>query len=403
MGRFSVDVLIAHPLKHHVYPLAAGIQQSGLSWRLITPFYRKGIGRFAHWLPGQAGRKAGGYYYPGLDDDGVITSAVWALQRFLHRRDVDAFVTRFDAHVADSIECGRIRCRMLITLQDYMPRTVRAAHKRGALIWSDQISNQSGAAMGRISAHYRQAGVAGAQQHSEVVNDEVLSYSDIITTPSHYAASGLDGRIPSSAQLFLVPYGVDLERFRMPAQRMLNDGVRVLARANSVRKGSHLLLAALRKCGGELVCLASGGAIEVLILGGADQATAELLRHMDAAPGISVRAASVPHQDMPDLLASSHLFVMPSLSESMSLICVEAMQCGLPLVVTPYCGVDCFQPGRMGIEVMDDADAVAAGLISAFRKMDQWEAWGMACHQAASEMSWQVYEQKIASIGRGAL
>ncbi len=397
----KVDVLIAHPLKHHVFPLAAGIQRSGLSLRLVTPFYSKGFGRLVSMLPGSAGRKAQGYHLSSLEVDNVISPLAWQVRRLLRGHDLATLISDFDEYVAGLIDRGAYRFGTLITLQDYMPKTVRAAKKNGALIWSDQILNQSNAACSRINSHYQALGWDKKYNHDESVNDEILGCADIVTVPSRYTAEGLKGRMQPVARLFRIPYGVDSEKFSYPAKMGDFGVVRVLARANNVRKGGHVLIEALRQCSSELMLLTKGSSIEVLIIGTLECSIIDLLSACQLPSGFSVRSVTVPHKDMPALLASSHLFVMPSLSESMSLICVEAMQCALPLVITPYCGIDGFEPLRMGVEVEDNVVSVAEGLKTAFKNIEQWPAWGEACRQAAGKLDWRVYEESIAVIARG--
>ena len=89
---------------------------------------------------------------------------------------------------------------------------------------------------------------------------------------------------------------------------------------------------------------------------------------------------------------------MPSLAESMSLACVEAMQVGLPMVITKYCGIDAFVSGEMGIEVNDTVESVAEGLANVFRNQDKWIIWGANCRAAVARQSWAHYEAQIASI-----
>ena len=106
----------------------------------------------------------------------------------------------------------------------------------------------------------------------------------------------------------------------------------------------------------------------------------------------------VAHSDVPAMLAAADLFVMPSLAESMSLACVEAMQVGLPMVITKYCGIDAFVSGEMGIEVNDTVESVAEGLVDAFRERDKWSVWGANCRAAVAKQSWAHYEAQIVNI-----
>jgi glycosyltransferase involved in cell wall biosynthesis len=394
-----VDVLVAHPLKHHVFPLAAGIQRSGASMRLITPFYRKGLGRIVAALPGSVGKKASGYHHEGLDERHIISPVAWQARKLRRGSDSDALVREFDAYMAARITRGALRARVLVTMQDYLPASVRAARSAGMRIWSDQILNSSRCATDRISAHYEMAGIKQAAAHDESTNDAILSIADIVTVPSRYALSGIADRVRDSTSLHVIPYGVDHNRFDIKKQKT-GDAIRVIARANNVRKGGHLLLEALMKCGGVLRKLAHGQNIEVVILGTMEPALGERLRGAKFPLGMTVRSAVVPHMSMPDVLASADLFVMPSLSESMSLICIEAMRAGLPLVITPYCGIDCFEHLEMGVETSGRASDLAECLMLAFRHADQWPEWGRRAAQAADALSWRAYQAAVSAVAR---
>lgn len=395
----QVDFLVAHPLKHHVFPLAAGIRGSGATMRLITPFYRKGLGRMVAALPGNIGKKAAGYHYNGLDTAHVISPLAWQLRKLKNGGDSNALVHEFDDYISSSIICGDLRARVLVTMQDYLPKSVQAGRNAGMLIWSDQILNSSRSATDRILAHYNKAGNQPVSIHSESANDVILSVADIVTTPSQYTLAGIEDRVSTSASLHVIPYGVDNQKFSIKVRKGENI-VRIVARANNFRKGGHLLLDTLQNCGESLQKLVSGRTIEVIVIGTMEPVLAERLRRESFPNGMIVRAAVVPHMSMPDMLASADLFVMPSLSESMSLICIEAMQAGVPLVITPYCGIDCFEHMRMGVETSDNVEALADSLTQAFRHSDQWEEWGRHAAEAASALGWNTYENSIASLAK---
>jgi glycosyltransferase involved in cell wall biosynthesis len=398
----QMDVLIAHPQKHHVYHLAAGCQRSGLSTRLIVPLYRKGLAAVLAAVPGPIGRKAQGYHLGAIESSSVISPIVWQARRLLiPSTRFPSFERLFDLYVARRIRVGDLHPQVLVTMQDYMPATVAAGKEIGAIIWSDQISNRSAVARERINGHMSAFGIRSSDETDERRNDAILASADIITLPSAYAFSGVATRISARAQVHRVPYGVSARQFATCGARSAHM-VRVLARANTVQKGGHLLLSAIGRCGAHLRELANGSPVEFVIVGALESQLQAMLDGIDLPEGVSVRSVVVPHVDMPKLLASAHLFVMPSLSEGMSLICVEAMQMGLPIVITSFCGIDCFQNFEMGVQVTDDVASLTEGLVTAFSKRADWPIWGAAAREKASQLTWESYETSIAAIA-GAL
>jgi len=101
---------------------------------------------------------------------------------------------------------------------------------------------------------------------------------------------------------------------------------------------------------------------------------------------------------VPALLAGAALFVMPTLSESMSLACVEAMCAGLPLVITAHAGVDCFVDGEMGVLVQDDVDSIERGITRALSDAPRLQRWGANVRSAAASLGWEAYEARIARV-----
>lgn len=394
----DADILLAHPLKHHVYPLATGIQKSGNKLCLLTPFYNKGIGRVISKLPGNVGKLASGYHYPKLKGENIISPFFWQIQKLLSVvTGINEFVSRFDKYTAQLISEKKIRASVLVTMQDYMPLTVFEGKRAGMLIWSDQILNQSLETINRIRHHCILAGINEIVQHNESINDQVLTTANLVTFPSLYTQTGLIGRIPTSATSNKIPYGVDAARFS--SQQPRDDGViRVLARANSVRKGGHLFIDAIASSAQAITALSHGRRIEIIIISALNPALEARLKQCKIPENITVVSKNVPFVEMPSLLASVDLFVAPSLSEGMSMLCIEAMQSGLPLIITPYCGVDCFKPGIMGLEVLDSVESLSSGLVSAFENMDKWKSWGAASMEAASRLEWGSYENAISHV-----
>jgi glycosyltransferase involved in cell wall biosynthesis len=70
-------------------------------------------------------------------------------------------------------------------------------------------------------------------------------------------------------------------------------------------------------------------------------------------------APAMPHAQLVERLQGADVFVLPSLEEGLVRTALEAMACGLQVVLTPHCGADDFvQPGVNG-EVVPIRDPAA--------------------------------------------
>ena len=396
----DITILIAHPGKHHALHLVAGCIKSGVSAIYITPFYRRGLGALIARLPGKIGNKAKGYFNSDIPIDQVVSPIFWQIRKlFALFKNDEVFYQNFDLFVAHSIYSGKYQARVLITLQDYMPKTAAAAKSLGWKIWSDQILNQSDEMRIRIAKHEKYLGMASPWEHSEISNDEILAGADIITVPSGYTLNGICSRASKNAKIFTIPYGASAQQFS--GERLADPAViTILARAHSVRKGGHLLLKALQECGADLLVACGSKKIRVRILGEYEAVLANLLSQIDLPKGLTIEHGNVPHAEVAALYRQASLFVMPSLSEGMSLACIEALQAGLPLIITEYCGIDGFRPGKMGYEVEDTIESIASNMIKAFENQDLWPQWSAAACKLAQELTWDSYTSSISKTCR---
>lgn len=368
--------------------------------RYITPFYRCGLGRLLAALPFEIGGKAAGYYHPAIPLQSVISPVTWQIKKLfsIYRKDL-SYERGFDNYVAHAIETCKWQVKVVVTLQDYMPNTVEAAKKHKCIIWSDQILNQSAQMMERVSRHEQEFGLPSTMQHSEKRNDAILAASKAITVPSSYCLTGIKSRIPSGVLLETIPYGADTEQFSIKphadSQRLV-----ILARAQSVRKGGHLLLSALAQCSAMLLTLCAPKKIEVVIMGELEPALQDRLSDVALPEGLTVVHGNVAHSKVAQLYQKASLFVMPSLSEGRSLACIEAMHAGLPLIITPYCGIDDFKHAHMGYEISDTAESLATALVEAFKNRQLWPQWGANAKLLANHLTWFEYERRISSLAR---
>ena len=366
----------------------------------ITPFYRRGLGALVARLPGKIGNKAKGYFNSDIPLSCVCSPIIWQTRKlFAIFRNDATFDHDFDIFVAQTINAGKYQANVLVTLQDYMPKTVAAAKNRGWKIWSDQISNQSAEMRIRIAHHEKSLKITSPWQHDESSNDEILAVSDIITVPSSYTLDGISHRAPRNAEIFTIPFGASAQQFS--GERLTDrEVITILARAHSVRKGGHLLLKALQQCGTDLLAASGTKKIRVRILGKYEFVLAEFLSKLDLPKGLTIEHGNVAHAEVAGLYRQASLFVMPSLSESMSLACIEALHAGLPLIITEYCGIDGFRHGEMGYETEDTVESIASNLLKAFQNQDSWPQWSAAARKLAHELTWERYTSSISKTCR---
>ncbi|RQZ41926.1 glycosyltransferase family 4 protein [Burkholderia sp. Bp9099] len=389
------DVLVAHPYKHHAFELGAAIAEAGRNVQFVTPFYSKGLTALLSRLPMNAGRRASGYAHPGLPASNVrCPLAATLLRAALGTTRPIAFRDAFDRMTARYVLESAGRFEWLVTLQDYMPRTVDAAVQVGVRIWSDQILNQTDGAMARIAAHHRVLGLP-IPDHDESKNDAILQKAQVITVPStYYERSLLSGGIPPG-DIYKIPYGAFFEpQHAVPhtAARERQE-FRVVARANTIRKGGHLLLSAIESWGERWVAALGGGTMLVSVLGELAPSLVGKLSALAIPRNVRITHGTIPHNLVGELYGNADLFVMPSLSESLSLACLEALSFGLPLVVTPYTGIEDVA-GVCGFVVEDSMDSLGEGILEAIASRQQFPGMSIRGRALVRDVyNWQRYRR----------
>ncbi|MEA3031746.1 MAG: teichuronic acid biosynthesis glycosyltransferase TuaC [Sphingomonadales bacterium] len=151
--------------------------------------------------------------------------------------------------------------------------------------------------------------------------------------------------------------GIDLDLFRptdrAAAQAALGvEGPLLVTVAHlTPRKGQELALEALTRIPGATLILAGGGP---------DRARLEAIaRRLGLAPRVRFLGLQ-PHGALPGLLAAADVMVLPTASEGLANVWVEALACGTPVVTSDVGGarevIDRPEAGRL---VPRDADAIA--------------------------------------------
>jgi len=197
----------------------------------------------------------------------------------------------------------------------------------------------------------------------------------------------LTARGVPAAKIAVIPYGVDVERFRPPAQPRPRERFRLLFVGHlSQRKGiGHVLEAAKR--------LKGLPGLELVLVGrkvGAEAAFAPYAEHFRY-------VSHVPFHEVHALFQDADVFVYPSLHEGSAFVTYEALASGLPVVTTPNAG-SVVRDGIEGYVVpIRNVEALCERLERLHRDPDQRARMSEAARARALEFTWAAYRRRVAA------
>jgi len=187
----------------------------------------------------------------------------------------------------------------------------------------------------------------------------MMPHVDFVLCPSSFVRESFLTRGFQPEQLIENIYPVDLSCFTpatepRPRERPLTI---VSTGALSLRKGTPYMLEAFR------IIHRRHPSARFLLTRSVHDSVASLLAQYSDLP--IDWAPSLPHPQLADRLRSADIFVLPSLEEGLVRTALEAMACGLPVILTPNTGASDFvQPGRSGEVVpIRDANAIAEAIL----------------------------------------
>lgn len=183
----------------------------------------------------------------------------------------------------------------------------------------------------------------------------------------------------------LIYNGTDTSIFRPSDARKENERLRIItAAAFEERKGMHFVIEALAG-------FKYRDKVEYDIYGSGNSAYESRLRRMIDETGLSgtVRLkGSVAN--LPELMPHYDLFALPSRGEAFALSPIEAMACGLPILVSDCNPYPEFVNPEFGCMVRQgDAEAVRSFLSRLIEEKGEKELMGKAAREKSLEFSWK--------------
>ncbi len=210
--------------------------------------------------------------------------------------------------------------------------------------------------------------------------------ADYITVPSPFALESMVAEGIPREKVFLVPYGVDVERFTPGTPP--KDVFRLLFVGQvSLRKGVPYLLEAWRRL--------RLPRAELWLVGRVTPDAAAVVRPYEKDPNIRflghVRAVE-------EVYRAASAFVLPSIEEGSALVTYEAMASGLPLIVTWHTGAVA-REGKEALYVpIRDVDALAEAIERLYNDEDLRREMGRAARRRAEAYTWDAATRRLVEV-----
>lgn len=140
-----------------------------------------------------------------------------------------------------------------------------------------------------------------------------------------------------------------------------------------------------------------------LVLAGPDEdGYRERLERLAAERGVAGRVSftgAVEADRKWDLIRSADLFVMPSYSENFGLAALEAMACGVPVVVTPEVGLAAaIAQAGAGLVTPAAPETLGPALAGLLSDSERRARLGAAARAAATQYSWPAIAARMAAL-----
>lgn len=202
----------------------------------------------------------------------------------------------------------------------------------------------------------------------------------------------------------VLPNGIDLERFEnLPSRKnlrsrlMIEQGQKIILFVGVLKlvKGVRYLIETMT------TIKQKEPMARLLIVGdGEERQTLEEL-----AEGLNLRgqvsfAGRVPNEVVPQYMAASDVFVLPSLSESFGIVNLEAMASGLPIVASNLRGMkEIVEDGQSGFLVEPrNPEAIAQKVLLLLQDEGLRRRMGERNKQKAKQYSWEEIVAKLEEI-----
>lgn len=247
--------------------------------------------------------------------------------------------TTFGNWVAKSLP----ECDLYVGLSGSSLAAGKKAHQQGVAYICDRGSAHIRVQDQLLREEYALWGVPFAGIDTRMIDREEAEYAEanLVTVPSFFSyRSFVEQGIPTE-KLRLLPYGVNVSRFKKVAEPTESQFDILYVGAMSLRKGIQYLVQAYKKINHPNKSLT--------FVGTPSQELIKMLKMRNLWPEDTKVLGHVPQTELKNIMSRSSVLVLPSIEDGFGMVMAQAMACGSPVIASSNTGGESlFKDGEEG-------------------------------------------------------
>jgi starch synthase len=370
--------------KYHAFDLARELHSRGVLSAIFT-----GYPRFK--LSNEQLPQSLIYSFPFIHGSYMAFPLKYCLPDFLNRQWKYIADVTFGNYVARNLPS----CDLYVGMSGSALQAGKKAHQQGAAYICDRGSAHINVQNQLLYAEHElwDMPFVGIDPRTILREEAEYAEADMITVPSTFAYRTFVKQGVSAEKLRLLPYGVDVSRFKQVAEPALGRFDILFVGAMSLQKGIQYLVQAYQQINHPNKSLT--------FVGTHSQELIEMLKIRNFWPDDAKVLGHVPQNELKNFMSRSHVLVLPSVQDGFGMVMAQAMACACPIVASCNTGgEDLFSDDEEGYIVpIRDVNALAERLQQLADNPKQRAAMGkLALARVQALGGWSSYGEKAMEI-----
>lgn len=269
--------------------------------------------------------------------------------------------------------------------------SIRKAKKRGQVAFLECATSHPLTMQAIVSEEYKKYNVPLVPIDQKLLEIQLKEFeeADFIIVPSRLSHESFMQHKIDDKKVLLIPFGVDTARFK-PQPRGNDDVFRIgFVGQIGMRKGVHYLLEAFS----ELKLKNS----ELVLTGWVHPDITQILKKYSGVSNIVIKNFTLSPESV---YHASSICVFPSIEDGFGLVVLEAMACGVPVIVTENVGAkDVVTNGEDGFVIgAMDVEALKEKIIYFYENREKMIEMGKTAKETSCLHTWENKSEILLSV-----